>query len=169
MFLALKDLRPLEDMPLQVLDLSTLQALTDLSPLAGMPLRELNLSNSDALEDLAPIAHLNLESLDLTASGVSDVTPLKDMANLHAGNQAKAPRLCTLRMSRRLDPDRQLSHRLTDVAERYGVALVNPHDALCDAEATAAVLPHLLTAHKITTASQLEPFFDRDSGTASRS
>jgi DNA polymerase-3 subunit epsilon len=79
------------------------------------------------------------------------------------------PRLCTLRMSRRLDPDRQLSHRLADVAGRYGVALVNPHDALCDAEATAAVLPHLLTAHEITMASQLEPFFDRDSGTASRS
>ena len=48
------------------------------------------------------------------------------------------PRLCTLRMSRRLDPDRTQSHRLADVADRYGVALLNPHDALGDAAATAA-------------------------------
>ncbi len=70
-------------------------------------------------------------------------------------------RLCTLRMSRRLDPDRQLSHRLADVCERYGVALERPHDALGDAAATAAVLPHLLAAHHITEAAQLEPFYVR--------
>lgn len=67
--------------------------------------------------------------------------------------------LCTLRMSRRLDPDRQLSHRLSDVAERYGVALDRPHDALADATATAAVLPHLLEAHAIEEPGQLEPFY----------
>ncbi|MEO5899764.1 MAG: exonuclease domain-containing protein [Ilumatobacteraceae bacterium] len=55
--------------------------------------------------------------------------------------------LCTLRLSRRLDPERQLSHRLGDVADRYDVALLRPHDALADAEATAAILPHLLRAH----------------------
>jgi DNA polymerase-3 subunit epsilon len=71
------------------------------------------------------------------------------------------PRLCTLRMSRRLDPDRQLSHRLGDVCERFGVALDRPHDALGDATATAAVLPHLLAAHGITDADQLEPFYVR--------
>ena len=71
------------------------------------------------------------------------------------------PRLCTLRMSRRLDPDRELSHRLGDVCERYGVALERPHDALGDAAATAAVLPHLLAAHRITESEQLEPFFVR--------
>lgn len=71
------------------------------------------------------------------------------------------PRLCTLRMSRRLDPDRTLSHRLGDVCERYGVALERPHDALGDAAATAAVLPHLLAAHGISDESQLEPFYVR--------
>lgn len=69
--------------------------------------------------------------------------------------------LCTLRMSRRLDPDRRLSHRLADVCERYGVALVRPHDALADAEATAAILPHLLRAHGVTDAAGLEPFYVR--------
>ncbi len=63
--------------------------------------------------------------------------------------------LCTLTMSRRLDPDRQLSHRLTDLCARYDIELVRPHDALADADATAAVLPHLLRAHGITTSAQL--------------
>ena len=71
------------------------------------------------------------------------------------------PRLCTLRMSRRLDPDRELSHRLGDVCERFGVALERPHDALGDATATAALLPHLLEAHGITDVEQLEPFYVR--------
>lgn len=70
-------------------------------------------------------------------------------------------RLCTLRMSRRLDPDRQLSHRLGDVCERYGVSLERPHEALSDALATAAVLPHLLEAHHIGDSDDLAPFLDR--------
>jgi DNA polymerase-3 subunit epsilon len=63
--------------------------------------------------------------------------------------------LCTLRMSRALDPERRSRHRLTDLCERYGVELVRPHDALADADATAAVLPHLLRAHGVTTVDQL--------------
>ena len=71
------------------------------------------------------------------------------------------PLLCTLQMSRRLDPTREQSHRLADVCERYGVLLERPHDALGDARATAAVLPHLLDAHGITTVDQLQPFYVR--------
>lgn len=71
------------------------------------------------------------------------------------------PRLCTLRMSRRLDPERQRSHRLGDLCERYGVPLDRPHDAVNDALATAAVLGHLLREHGIACAAQLEPFYDR--------
>lgn len=70
-------------------------------------------------------------------------------------------RLCTLRMSRRLDPERTRSHRLGDLCERYGVELDRPHDALADAAATAAVLPHLLEEHSITEPEQLTPFYDR--------
>ncbi len=69
------------------------------------------------------------------------------------------PLLCTLRMSRRLDPQREQSHRLADVCARYNVVLDRPHDALGDATATAAVLPHLLAAHGITDTSQLAPFY----------
>lgn len=69
--------------------------------------------------------------------------------------------LCTLRLSRGLDPERRLSHRLGDICQRYDIHLMRPHDALADADATAAVLGHLLAAHGITSAdavaAQLEP------------
>jgi DNA polymerase III subunit epsilon len=68
--------------------------------------------------------------------------------------------LCTLSLSRRLDPDRTMSHRLSDLCERYGIANERPHDALEDAAATAAVVPHLLRAHGITTQAQLAEFVD---------
>ena len=59
-----------------------------------------------------------------------------------------ATRLCTLQLSRSLDPDRKLRHRLSDLCERYDVNLERAHDALADARATAEVLPHLLRAHE---------------------
>jgi DNA polymerase III subunit epsilon len=76
-------------------------------------------------------------------------------------------RLCTLRMSRHLDPDRQLSHRLGDVCARYAVTIDRPHEARADARATAAVLPHLLRAHGVTTPDHLVRFLDRVPGTTS--
>ncbi len=63
--------------------------------------------------------------------------------------------LCTLRLSRQLDPERQLSHRLGDMCARYDIHLTRPHDALADADATAAVLPFLLRAHGFETVDQL--------------
>ncbi|MDO8390759.1 MAG: 3'-5' exonuclease [Actinomycetota bacterium] len=65
--------------------------------------------------------------------------------------------ICTLRLSRTLDPQRALSHRLADMCERYDIRVVRPHDALADADATAAALPHLLRAHGIVTTDQLPP------------
>lgn len=64
--------------------------------------------------------------------------------------------LCTLRLSRLLDPDRQHSHRLGDLCARYGITIDKPHDALSDAEATAALLPHILRAHDIHDTSDLD-------------
>lgn len=52
--------------------------------------------------------------------------------------------MCTLTLSRSLDPERRLSHRLVDVCARYDIVVDRPHDALADAQATAAALPHLL-------------------------
>jgi DNA polymerase-3 subunit epsilon len=70
-------------------------------------------------------------------------------------------RLCTLWASRRLDPQRRTSHRLTDVAERYGVTNDRPHDALHDARTTASVLPLLLADHGITDEAGLRRLYDR--------
>ncbi len=70
-------------------------------------------------------------------------------------------RLCTLRMSRRLDPARERSHSLVDLSARYGVRLDRPHDALNDARATAELLPHLLAEHEVTDVADLRRFYDR--------
>jgi DNA polymerase-3 subunit epsilon len=66
--------------------------------------------------------------------------------------------LCTLQMSRKLDPQRQQTHKLSTLCEKYGVALDQAHHAEHDARATAEVLPHLLAAHGITDAESLQPF-----------
>jgi DNA polymerase-3 subunit epsilon len=69
------------------------------------------------------------------------------------------PRLCTLQLSRRLDPDRLLTHGLADVCGRYDVVLERHHDALSDARAAAAVLPHLLAANGVVEEADLEPLY----------
>jgi len=71
------------------------------------------------------------------------------------------PRLCTMQLSRRLDPERQLTHGLAAACDRYGVTIERHHDALCDATATAEVLPHLLRAHGVVQAADLEPLYWR--------
>jgi DNA polymerase III subunit epsilon len=53
-------------------------------------------------------------------------------------------RFCTLELSRSLDPERLVRHRLSEVCARNGVELTAAHDARNDALATALVLPHLL-------------------------
>ncbi len=70
-----------------------------------------------------------------------------------------AHQLCTLRLSRWLDPDRALSHRLGDVCARYGVVNERAHDARFDARATAQVLPYLLADHGVSVADDLEPLY----------
>jgi DNA polymerase-3 subunit epsilon len=66
-------------------------------------------------------------------------------------------RLCTLELSRSLDPEREQSHRLADVCQRHGVPLQQAHDALADARATALLLPHLLAASGARTLADLAP------------
>ena len=68
-------------------------------------------------------------------------------------------RLCTLQLSRRLDPDRQLTHGLAEVCARYDITIERQHDALHDARATAAVLPHLLIAHGVADEVDLDALY----------
>jgi DNA polymerase-3 subunit epsilon len=81
-----------------------------------------------------------------------------DSTRLSVPLQLTGP-LCTLLLSRKLDPQRTMSHKLKDVTTRYGVVVTRPHDALADALGTALVLPHLLRAHNITTVEQLAAHF----------
>lgn len=129
---------------------------TDIHGITRPMLRDAPRMNS-ALDELA----VRLDQGIFTAHNASfDAGFITRAARRRPGYEIGA-RLCTLRMSRRLDPDRTQSHRLGDVAERYGVELINAHNALADAEATAEVLPHLLAAHHITDVSQLTAFYDR--------
>jgi DNA polymerase-3 subunit epsilon len=66
--------------------------------------------------------------------------------------------VCTLKMSRALDPQSTKSHKLSEVAKRYNLVNERQHDALGDALTTAAVLPRLLSELQITTVDQLARF-----------
>jgi DNA polymerase-3 subunit epsilon len=90
-----------------------------------------------------------------------DWTFIERAARRHGVAIQTSPRLCTLRMSRRLDPDRLQSHRLADLCERYGIVNEHPHDAAFDARSTALVLPHLLIAHRVVSADDLAGFYER--------
>lgn len=111
----------------------------------------------------APKAHLVLAELSRRLQGSTftahnarfDATFLRESARRSHIVLQLTPLLCTLKLSRQLDPERQLSHRLTDICKRYDIPLDRPHDALEDAIATAAVLPRLLAEHNVTTVSQV--------------
>ena len=67
-------------------------------------------------------------------------------ANRHGISVTPDGEMCTLVLSRSTDPERPLSHRLGDIAERHGVELHSAHHALNDARATAEVLGRLIAA-----------------------
>ena len=97
----------------------------------------------DALRELAS----RLDGRVFTAHNVDfDAEFLEQSARRVGIDLVLDRRLCTLELSRRLDPERQLTHGLAELCARYGVELTAHHDALADATATAAVLPHLLRA-----------------------
>ncbi|MDQ3469282.1 MAG: DUF952 domain-containing protein [Actinomycetota bacterium] len=101
---------------------------------------------AEALTELAA----RLSGAVFTAHNVEfDAAFLERAAGRHGVALDLGPRLCTLQLSRRLDPDRQLTHDLAAVCARYGVTIERHHDARCDAAATAAVLPHLLRDHQV--------------------
>lgn len=79
-----------------------------------------------------------------------DLGFVRHHAAAHGVALPDTPVLCTLALSRRLDPGATRSHRLGDLCTRYGVVLNRAHDALEDARATAGILPHLLAESSIT-------------------
>lgn len=108
---------------------------------------------------VAPVLDTMTSLLDgavFTAHNAAFDAAFLTAAAARSGVQLALPQtVCTLQLSRRLDPERSLSHRLGDACARHGIHVDNPHDALADAEATAALLPHLIRAHGATTLDQL--------------
>jgi DNA polymerase III subunit epsilon len=100
-----------------------------------------------------------LDGTIVCAHNVSFDWPFLTAALARAGYDAPdGRRLCTLELSRSLDPERTRSHRLGDLCLRYDVPLVRAHDAAHDAAATAAILPRLLEEAGIHDTQQLGPF-----------
>ena len=99
-------------------------------------------------EVLRSLATLTAGTTIVAHNASFDTAFLAKAARRYGVELPLASPLCTLTISRKLDPQRQLSHRLGDLCSRYDVPLVRAHDALSDAEATAGVLPHLLRAQQ---------------------
>jgi DNA polymerase-3 subunit epsilon len=115
--------------------------------------------SADVLRELA----VRLDGAVFAAHNADfDAQFLERAARRHGVNLALQPRVDTLSLSRWLDPDRQLTHGLTDVCARYGITVTRHHDALEDARATAAVLPHLLAAHGVADAEALDALLHPD-------
>ncbi|MEM9515489.1 MAG: 3'-5' exonuclease [Actinomycetota bacterium] len=118
-------------------------------------------SLTEALDELAA----QVDGALLTAHNAAFDTEFIRAASRHATPDAQRvlrhatdAALCTLELSRATDPERRRSHRLGDLCEYYGVALDQPHDALHDARATAAIVPKLLADLGIDSRAQLDPF-----------
>ena len=101
---------------------------------------------------LARFAELTRGRFVVAHNARFDVGFVRRAAQRHGVELDWAGAVCTLDLSRRLDPERALLHRLADVCERHGVTLDGAHHALNDARATAEVLPRLLSAHGVATA-----------------
>jgi DNA polymerase III subunit epsilon len=104
-----------------------------------------SLKSAPRFAEIAPELVKRLDNAVLVAHNLDFDWPFLRKALRRSGfRPPDVRRLCTLRLSRSLDPDRTMRHRLPDLAARHGVELVNAHDALNDARATALVLPALL-------------------------
>ncbi|HEX9259575.1 MAG TPA: 3'-5' exonuclease [Acidimicrobiales bacterium] len=130
---------------------STLVRKPFLRPLGGRAihgLRSAELRRAPRFKQVVPDLVRRLDGSVLVAHNVGFDWAFLSRALRRSGYAAPdATRICTLKLSRSLDQERLLSHRLADVADRHGLANHRPHDALADAELTAALLPRLLEAN----------------------
>ena len=105
------------------------------------------LRNAPTFRAIAPELVATLNGSTIVAHNIGFDWAFLRRALRRAGYIPPDPvRMCTLQMSRVLDPERQLRHRLIDVSGRYDIELTKAHDALSDARATAGVLPRLIAA-----------------------
>lgn len=75
--LAADDLQPLENLPLESLDISD-GTVANVAALRKMHLRKLDISRTE-VADLSPLRHMPLEELDISFTKVKDLSPLAGM------------------------------------------------------------------------------------------
>jgi DNA polymerase-3 subunit epsilon len=120
-----------------------------------------SLRGAPRFDDVMPELVAALDGHIVCAHNVAFDWPFLVRALRRDGYEAPdALRLCTLRLSRSLDPDRTRSHRLPDVCERYGIPLDRAHHAGADAIATASLLVPLLAEAGITDVDGLRPHLE---------
>lgn len=131
----------------------------DLGPrhVHGISRRQLVFAPS-AEKALRTFAELTKDRIIVAHNADFDTKFLRAAAQLHNIELEWAGVVCTLNLSRKLDPQRQQTHKLATLCEKYGVALEQAHHAEFDARATAELLTHLLAAHKILSNEDLQPF-----------
>lgn len=115
----------------------------------GLPLAEV----------LATVADMSRDATVLAHNAPFDLGFLRAEAHRMGTEPLDGPAVCSLRLSRSLDPDRIKSHKLGDIAARTGVEPARVHDALADAVVTAQVLPHLLQEAGVQSPDQLSAWF----------
>lgn len=127
----------------------------DLGPthIHGIRRRRLIVAPSES-PALRRLASLTADRVVVAHNARFDASFLREAATRHRVGLHWSGLLCTLELSRRLDTERRLLHRLPDVCERYGVRIERAHDALHDALATAKVLPGLLRDNGIDPADE---------------
>lgn len=119
----------------------------------GLTARQLRVA--PAFADVAPELLRRLDGAVFTAHNAEFDWGFVSRALRRSGYEPPdAARLCTMRLSRALTTE-PTSHRLVDVCGRRGITITHAHDALADAEATAAVLPLLLADGDVGTADDL--------------
>lgn len=97
-----------------------------------------------------------LEGRVFTAHNVDfDLTFLDHDSRAHGVALPDSPVVCTLSLSRSLDPSFSRSHRLGDLCTHYGITLERAHDALEDARATSQLLPHLIGESGVSSSAEL--------------
>ena len=101
---------------------------------SGVPMRDALDQLERACEGAIPVAH----------NAAFDLTFLRAESQRLGRPLRLEPTLCSLKLSRSLDPQRSRRHKLANLVEHYGLDAIPTHDALADARATASLLPHLL-------------------------
>lgn len=105
------------------------------------------------------LADLTRDRVVVAHNAPFDVGFIRAAADRVGVSLAWAGVLCTLDLSRRLDPQRRKNHKLSSLCRDYGITLDQAHDALHDARATAELLGHLLAPNGIDSLDAARAYF----------